>query len=121
MAEITLKQLSKTYDNGTKALRDVDLTVRDQDFLVLLGPSGCGKTTLLRLVAGLEKPTSGEILFDGRPLSSLTDREAACGIGYAMGWRKLPSLLLSNLCGTAVIWSLCWYVLKLPLPMGILF
>ena len=34
---------------------------------------------------------------------------AACGIGYAMGWRKLPSLLLSNLCGTAVIWSLCWY------------
>ena len=46
---------------------------------------------------------------------------AACGIGYAMGWRKLPSLLLSNLCGTAVIWSLCWYVLKLPLPMGILF
>ena len=38
-----------------------------------------------------------------------------------MGWRKLPSLLLSNLCGTAVIWSLCWYVLKLPLPMGILF
>ena len=46
---------------------------------------------------------------------------AACGIGYAMGWRKLPSLLLSNLCGTAVIWSLCWYVLKLLLPMGILF
>ena len=42
-------------------------------------------------------------------------------VGYAMGWRKLPSLLLSNLCGTAVIWSLCWYVLKLPLPMGILF
>ena len=47
--------------------------------------------------------------------------EGVIGIGYAMGWRKLPSLLLSNLCGTAVIWSLCWYVLKLPLPMGILF
>lgn len=46
---------------------------------------------------------------------------AACGIGYAMGWRKLPSLLLSNLCGTAVIWSLCWYVLKIPLPVGVLF
>ena len=46
---------------------------------------------------------------------------AASGIGYAMGWRKLPSLLLSNLCGAGVIWVLCWYVLKIPLPAGILF
>lgn len=46
---------------------------------------------------------------------------AACGIGYAMGWRKRSLLLLSNLCGTAVIWLLCRYVLNLPLPMGILF
>lgn len=66
MAEITVKQLSKTYDNGTKAVQGVDLTVGDQDFLVLLGPSGCGKTTLLRLIAGLEKPTEGEIFFDGK-------------------------------------------------------
>ena len=52
------------------------------------------------------------------------DGQAIVPVSYthlAMGWRKLPSLLLSNLCGTAVIWSLCWYVLKLPLPMGILF
>lgn len=71
MAEITLRHLSKTYDNGTRALRGVDLTVGDQDFLVLLGPSGCGKTTLLRLIAGLEKPTEGEILFDGKVVNDV--------------------------------------------------
>ena len=60
--------------------------------------------------------------FEGKPYSNANlPEEGVIGIGYAMGWRKLPSLLLSNLCGTAVIWSLCWYVLKLPLPMGILF
>lgn len=71
MAEITLKHISKTYDNGTRALRDINLTVRDQDFLVLLGPSGCGKSTMLRLIAGLEKPTEGEILFDGKVVNDL--------------------------------------------------
>lgn len=45
---------------------------------------------------------------------------AVCGIGYTMGWRRLPSLLLSGLCGTAILWALCWYVLKIPLPKGIL-
>ena len=125
MALLTLSSLNFTYDGSTSpALKDVSLTVNEGDFILLCGNSGCGKTTLMRLIKPQLAPNGkldGEILFDGRPLSSLTDREAACGIGYAMGWRKLPSLLLSNLCGTAVIWSLCWYVLKLPLPMGILF
>ncbi|HIS02397.1 MAG TPA: ATP-binding cassette domain-containing protein [Candidatus Pullichristensenella avicola] len=71
MAEITLKGASMTYPNGTKALTSVDLTVRDHEFLVLLGPSGCGKSTLLRLVAGLEKPTEGEVLFDGKVVNDL--------------------------------------------------
>lgn len=66
MAEIVLSGASMTYPNGTQALREVDLTVREGEFLVLLGPSGCGKTTLLRLIAGLEKPTQGEVIFDGK-------------------------------------------------------
>jgi ABC-type sugar transport system ATPase subunit len=66
MAEITLRNAGMTYPNGTKALSGVDLTVKDHEFLVLLGPSGCGKSTLLRLVAGLEKPTEGDVLFDGK-------------------------------------------------------
>jgi len=52
------------------ALLPVDLTVADNDFLVLLGPSGCGKSTLLRLIAGLDRPTTGRILLDGRPVSA---------------------------------------------------
>ena len=71
MAEIILKDVSVAYPNGTKALTDVNLTVRDHEFLVLLGPSGCGKSTLLRLVAGLEKPARGQVLFDGNPVNDL--------------------------------------------------
>ena len=71
MAEIKLQNLSKTYDNGTKALQSVDLTIGDQDFVVLLGPSGCGKSTMLRLIAGLEMPTEGEIFFDGENMNKV--------------------------------------------------
>lgn len=73
MAQITLKQVSKTYDNGVKALQNIDFTVTDHDFLVLLGPSGCGKSTLLRIVAGLETVTEGQVLFDD---TDVTDKQA---------------------------------------------
>lgn len=75
MAEIKLENLTFEYPSndkkiaGTKALKDVDLTIRDHEFLVLLGPSGCGKSTMLRLIAGLEKPTEGKIIFDGEDVS----------------------------------------------------
>lgn len=75
MAQITLKQVSKTYDNGTKALKNVDLTVSDHEFLVLLGPSGCGKSTMLRVIAGLEQVTEGEVFFDDKDVSDLTAKE----------------------------------------------
>ena len=65
MAEIRLENVSKTFNNNVKAVRNLSLTIPDGEFLVLLGPSGCGKTTLLRLVSGLEKPTEGRIYFDG--------------------------------------------------------
>ncbi len=58
---IRVKAIAKTYQNGTLALSDVDLAVRDGEFLSLLGPSGCGKSTLLRMIAGLGAPTSGII------------------------------------------------------------
>ena len=64
MAQITLKNVSKTYDNGTKALINVDLQVADGEFLVLLGPSGCGKSTMLRVIAGLEQVTDGQVFFN---------------------------------------------------------
>jgi NitT/TauT family transport system ATP-binding protein len=58
---IRVQSITKTYQNGTEALSDVDLTVRDGEFLSLLGPSGCGKSTLLRIIAGLGAPSAGMI------------------------------------------------------------
>lgn len=71
MAEIQLSGVSMVYPNGTQALKQVDLTVPDHEFIVLLGPSGCGKSTLLRLIAGLEKPSEGTLRFDGEDVSTL--------------------------------------------------
>lgn len=61
MAFLTLQSLEKTYSDGTQAVRGIDLNVTQGEFIVLLGPSGCGKTTTLRMIAGLEIPTGGEI------------------------------------------------------------
>jgi ABC-type sugar transport system ATPase subunit len=79
MARIDLERLSKVFPGGVTAVRQVSLTVTGGELLVLLGPSGCGKTTLLRLIAGLERPTSGEVRLDGREVNGLppTQRDVA--------------------------------------------
>ena len=59
MAELSLESVSKQFPDGTFAVRDLSLKIADKEFLVLVGPSGCGKSTTLRIVAGLEHPTSG--------------------------------------------------------------
>ncbi|WP_244880470.1 ABC transporter ATP-binding protein [Thermus parvatiensis] len=73
MAGIRVEKVSKRFGK-VEALKGVDLEVRDQEFLVLLGPSGCGKTTLLRIVAGLEAPTSGEVYIGERRVTHLPPR-----------------------------------------------
>ena len=65
MAEVTLKKVSKSFGRIT-AISELDLTIRDGEFFVLLGPTGAGKTTTLRLIAGLEKPEEGTIIISGR-------------------------------------------------------
>jgi multiple sugar transport system ATP-binding protein len=65
MSTLELKDLSKTHPDGTQAVAGVDLAIEDGEFFVLVGPSGCGKTTVLRMVAGLEPVTGGEVLVDG--------------------------------------------------------
>ena len=72
---IELKNITKTYDNGYTAVSDINLYVRRGEFVTLLGPSGCGKTTTLRMIAGFELPTSGEILLEGKNIASLPPYE----------------------------------------------
>ncbi len=70
MPTITLRGLTKDYGNGVKAVDRLDLVIPDGSFMCLLGPSGCGKTTTLRMIAGLEQPTAGEIEVGDRFLDS---------------------------------------------------
>jgi multiple sugar transport system ATP-binding protein len=65
MSELTLKGLTKRYDDGTLAVDDLDLEISDGELMILVGPSGCGKTTALRMIAGLEEVTAGELWLDG--------------------------------------------------------
>ncbi|WP_433194673.1 ABC transporter ATP-binding protein [Nocardia sp. CA-107356] len=75
MAEVILRDLVKTYPGGpTRATDQVSLDVSDGEFMVLLGPSGCGKTTLLRMIAGLEMPDSGQIVIGGKDVTYLEPR-----------------------------------------------
>lgn len=68
---IELKNISKFYTENTAVIEDLNLSVHEGEFLTLLGPSGCGKTTTLRMIAGFEMPTSGEILLRGRDISRI--------------------------------------------------
>jgi multiple sugar transport system ATP-binding protein len=74
MAEIAIEAMVKEFPGSVRAVDAVDLTVRDGEFLVLVGPSGCGKTTLLRLIAGLEEPTTGTIAIGGSDVTELAPR-----------------------------------------------
>ncbi len=65
MAEVVLKNINKVYDNKVQAVFDFNLQVKDKEFIVLVGPSGCGKSTTLRMIAGLEDISSGELYIDG--------------------------------------------------------
>ena len=79
MASVTLRRLSKVYEDGTQALHHLDLEARDGELLVLLGPSGSGKTTVLRCIAGLEDPTTGDVAIGDRVVTQTppADRDVA--------------------------------------------
>ena len=107
MAEITLENLTKVYSDGTKAVTDLDLEVAAGEFVVFVGPSGCGKTSALRMIAGLEAITSGEVRIDGEVVNDLPPKDrdiamvfqnyalyphmnAAKNMGFALKMRGLP-------------------------------
>ena len=71
---IELKHISRTFD-GSFSLSDFNLEVKRGEFVTFLGPSGCGKTTILRMIAGFDMPTSGDILLNGKDISQLPPYE----------------------------------------------
>ena len=95
MASLTLTGLSLTYPNGTRALHEIHLAISDGEFLAILGPSGCGKSSLLRLVAGLEIPTSGSIAMDGRDVTRLEPKERDIAMVF-QGLALYPHMTVSE-------------------------
>jgi multiple sugar transport system ATP-binding protein len=107
MATVTLNGVNKIYDNGYHAIHDLSLDIRDGEFLVLVGPSGCGKSTALRMIAGLETITSGEMRIGDRVVNDIEpkDRDIAMvfqnyalyphmtvydNVGFALKLAKVP-------------------------------
>ncbi|MEP4431513.1 MAG: ATP-binding cassette domain-containing protein, partial [Hyphomicrobiales bacterium] len=79
MAGVELSSVKKVYPNGAEAVRGVDMKINNGEFIVFVGPSGCGKSTMLRMIAGLEDITSGEIKIDERIINDVSpaDRDVA--------------------------------------------
>src|SRR5690348_3431710 len=74
MAQVTLRKLVKNFDD-TPAVRGIDLDIADREFVVLVGPSGCGKSTTLRMIAGLEDITDGEVLIGGDVVNDMPPKD----------------------------------------------
>src|SRR2546425_1373789 len=94
MPLLSLKNLSKRFDK-TQAVADVSLDVERGEFFGLLGPSGCGKTTTLRMIAGLEKPDSGSIAFDGQDITNLPAERRGFGMVF-QNYALFPHLNVSE-------------------------
>ena len=90
MGQVVAKQLRKLFGDVT-AVNGVDLDVRDGECMVFLGPSGCGKTTILRMIAGLEKPTSGEILIGNQVVNDMPPRARGIAMVF-QGYGLYPHL-----------------------------
>ena len=75
MSEITLDKVTKRYPDGTEAVKDIDLEVADGEFLILVGPSGCGKSTALRMIAGLEDISDGELTIGGNVVNEKAPKD----------------------------------------------
>ena len=75
MANVQLKDIKKVYDKNVTAVQEFNLEVKDKEFIVLVGPSGCGKSTTLRMVAGLEEISEGELYIDGKRVNDVPPKD----------------------------------------------
>ena len=113
MADLSLRNIKKVYENGVVAVQEFDLDIADKEFVVLVGPSGCGKSTTLRMIAGLEEITGGELFIGGKKVNFVPpkDRDIAMvfqnyalyphmtvydNIAYGLKLRKLPRRVIDE-------------------------
>ena len=107
MSEVILKNISKLYSNGFNAVKNINIDIKDKEFIVLVGPSGCGKSTTLRMIAGLEEISEGELYIGDKLVNDIEpkDRDIAMvfqnyalyphlsvyeNMAFALKLRKLP-------------------------------
>lgn len=88
MANLKLEHIYKVYPNGTKAVNDFSLDIKNGEFIVFVGPSGCGKSTTLRMIAGLEEITAGELYIDSTIVNDMEPKDR----DIAMVFPKLCAL-----------------------------
>ena len=123
MADISLNHVKKVYDKTVVAVQDFHMDIADKEFVVLVGPSGCGKSTTLRMIAGLEEITEGEISIGGQVVNRVLprDRDIAMvfqdyalyphmtvydNIAYGLKLRKLPRRII-NMDGRTLSCGIC--------------
>ena len=75
MVAVSLKGIGKRYPNGFEAVKDFNLEIEDQEFIIFVGPSGCGKSTTLRMIAGLEEITTGDLFIDGKRMNEVEPKD----------------------------------------------
>ncbi|MBN6885441.1 multiple sugar transport system ATP-binding protein [Cytobacillus horneckiae] len=75
MANLMLQNMSKIYNQGEKAVKDFNLNIKDKEFIVLVGPSGCGKSTILKMIAGLEDISDGDLYIDGTKMNHVSSKD----------------------------------------------
>ena len=132
MAQLHFKNINKIYDNNVQAVFDFNLDVKDKEFIVLIGPSGCGKSTTLRMVAGLEEITNGELFIDDKKVNFIAprDRDIAMvfqsyalyphmsvfkNMAFGLNLRRIPKdKIIKRVCDVAEILGLTEYLERKP-------
>ena len=82
MASLSLKHINKVYPNGFEAVKDFNLEIEDKEFIIFVGPSGCGKSTTLRMIAGLEDISSGELRIGDKLVNDVEPKDRDIAMGF---------------------------------------
>ena len=89
MATVRLVNVNKVYDGGVHAVHDFSIDIADKEFIVFVGPSGCGKSTTLRMIAGLEEISFGDLLIDGKLMNAAAPKEIGRASCRERVWLKV--------------------------------